>query len=180
MDFAEFLTEEEGFEAIYESALDEGLWDIAAGGARVFGGAMTVPDEAIARLMGAGTKGRMARGFGDIKGGLGRAFFGKQTPPAQAPAPVPAPTVTAADIKAVADEFARLKAAFHDARKRGDKDFARRIAARMKRVDPVSFRELEVKSREARRERDRKRWAFLSASTPQKPEDFLGRLGAEN
>ena len=180
MDFAEFLTEEEGFEAIYESALDEGLWDIAAGGARVFGGAMTVPDEAIARLMGAGTKGRMARGFGDIKGGLGRAFFGRQKPPASDPNPVPAPTVTAADIKAVADEFERLKAAFYGARKRGEKDLARRIAGRMKRVDPVSFRELEIKSREARKERDRKKWSFLNASAQQKPEEFLRRLATEN
>lgn len=168
MDFSGFLREEEEIDL-----LDEGLWDVGAGLARALGGAVNAGDELLARTVGQGSKGRLSRSFGDIGGGLHRATFGK-------PAPLPAPSAAPVDFKAVRDEFDRLKAAYGKAHRMGDMDLKRRIRARMIRVDPAAYAELVNKSMEARRETERKRWAFASsAAKPERPEGYLARLAAE-
>lgn len=93
MEFKEYLLKEEFDEQcrLFEQCdainhdwmMDESLWDIAKGGwntakglARAGAGAMTLGDEAIAKSMGQGTKGRMGRGWGNIAGGIRQAFLG--------------------------------------------------------------------------------------------------------
>lgn len=93
MEFKEYLLKEEFDEQcrLFEQCdainhdwmMDESLWDIAKGGwnaakglARAGAGAMTLGDEAIAKSMGQGTKGRMGRGWGNLAGGIRQAFLG--------------------------------------------------------------------------------------------------------
>lgn len=66
MDFREFLESQERRDESLMGLAKAG-WNTAVGGARVFDGLMTMGDEAIAKAVGAGTKGRMrgaARQFG--------------------------------------------------------------------------------------------------------------------
>jgi hypothetical protein len=176
MNFSDFFHEEEQIDLLSEALLDEGLWDIGAGLARSAAGALTVGDEALAKAVGQGTKGRMSRGASDFVGGLHRAVFGR---PQQA-APDQTQRTSAAEIEAVAKEFERLKKAYKQAESLKDRNLMRRIRARMYSVDPAAYAELVARSQEKRRELERRRWsAAASAPKPERPESFLGRLSAE-
>jgi len=61
-------------ESLWDMA--KGAWNTAAGVARAGAGAMTIGDEAIAKAMGQGTKGRMGRGWGNLAGGVRQTFVG--------------------------------------------------------------------------------------------------------
>ena len=175
MEFADFLQDEEEDNLISEALVDEGLWDVGAGLLGAAGGALTVGDEAIAKAMGQGTRGRMGGGASNVTGGLHLALFGK---PQKEPAPA---QLGAEDIQAVAREFERLKRAYKQAESMGDRNLMRQVRARMYRVDPASYTDLVNKSHAKRKEVERRRWAAASsASAPERPEDFLGRLATES
>lgn len=183
MEFSDFLLEEEELDFLSEAIVDEGLWDVAAGLGRSVGGAMGVGDELIARAMGQGKKGELRRSLGDIGGGFHRAVFGKPSakPTEQTPAPTQARTATPEEIKAVRDEFERLKVAYKQAEKMGDRDLMRRVRARMLRVDPAAYTDLMNRSIEARKRRERQRWSFLDdVPMPTKSHDYLNSLGTKD
>lgn len=93
--FSEWLKEEEF--KLWEEIYNESLWDMlkGAGGAargllRAGHGFMTVGDEALAKMVGDGTKGRMTQGWKDLGGGLRDAVVGKpKKEPTQTPATAP-------------------------------------------------------------------------------------------
>jgi len=173
MNFSEFLLEEEQLDLLSGALLDEGLWDIGAGLLQSAGGALTVGDEALAKMVGQGRKGRMSSGFGNLTGGIRRALVGRPQQPA-------APQRSAAaDIEAVAKEFERLKGAYKQAASMKDKNLMRQIRARMYRVDPAAYADLVARSQQKRKEAERKRWASVAAAPePETPEGFFGRLSA--
>lgn len=172
MDFSEFLLEEEQLDLLSEALFDEGLWDIGAGLMQSAGGALTVGDEALAKMMGQGRKGRMSRGAGNLVGGLRRALVGRPQPPTPQRNP-------ADEIEAVAKEFERLKKAYKQAESMKDRNLMRQIRGRMYRVDPAAYTELVAKSKQKRLESEKKRWASVAAApAPEDPKAFLGRLSA--
>lgn len=174
MNFSEFLREEDELDLLSEALVDEGLWDIGAGMLQSAGGALTVGDEALAKMVGQGQKGRMGRGASDFAGGIRRAVFGR---PQQQAVPQ---TSSAEEIQAVAKEFERLKKAYKQAESMKDRNLMRQIRARMYRVDPAAYAELVAKSKQKRIEAERKKWASAAAAPkPERPEAFLGRLSAE-
>ena len=70
--------------------MDESVWDMArgawntgVGAAKSVAGALTMGDEALARSMGQGTKGRFKRGWEGFKGGLKQTFVGAPKQPQQ-------------------------------------------------------------------------------------------------
>lgn len=71
MEFREFFREQE--------RMDESLWGVAKGLGNTFAGAMTMGDEALAKLMGDGTRGRFARGSGRFGRGIRQVFIGEPT-----------------------------------------------------------------------------------------------------
>lgn len=91
MEFREFFEEQE--------KMDESLLGLAKGGLGIakglgntFAGAMTMGDEALAKMMGQGTKGRFARGSGRFGRGVRQIFVGDppKTEPQQNAAEAPA------------------------------------------------------------------------------------------
>lgn len=81
--FNEWLKEKQEFELWENAILDESFLDIIKGLAntgvgafRTGSGFMTVGDEALAKLMGQGTKGRMKDGADEFKKGLRQMFIG--------------------------------------------------------------------------------------------------------
>lgn len=97
MEFKEFVEKEE-LELFHEAIqLDESLLNVAKGIAgtgmgllKAGSGAMTIGDEALAKMVGSGTKGRMTRGWKNLGGGLRDAIIGK---PSQKPQQQTAPSV---------------------------------------------------------------------------------------
>lgn len=173
MDFSDFLLEEEQLDLLSEALVDEGLWDVGAGLLQSAGGALTVGDEALAKMVGQGRKGRMSQGFGNLAGGLRRALVGR---PQQSAAPQRS---SAAEIEAVAKEFERLKGAYRKAEAMKDRNLMRQIRARMYRVDPAAYADLVARSKQKRLEAEKRRWASAaSAPKPERPEEFLGKLSA--
>lgn len=88
MEFREFFEEQE---RIDESLLGlaKGAWGITKGVANTAAGAMTMGDEAIAKIMGQGTKGRFSRGSDRFSRGVRQIFVGD--PPKKEPAEQPNP-----------------------------------------------------------------------------------------
>lgn len=82
MRFKEFVaTREMELIAVLDlDLLGEGIWDVGAGLLRSADGAATVGDEALAKLVGQGQRGRMRRGLSDFAGGLRRAVLGQKAP----------------------------------------------------------------------------------------------------
>jgi hypothetical protein len=81
-----------------------------------------------------------------------------------------------------AERFKQLKDMYRAAHKAGNFDLKRKVRAEMEKVDLAAYEKEVEKSRAARAERARKRWAsFADRVEPvERPEDFLARLSAEN
>jgi hypothetical protein len=96
MEFREFLETQE--------KMDESLWGLAKGGWNTFAGAMTMGDEAIAKFVGDGTRGRFRRGGKQFARGVRQILIGdppKEEPARQDPAPAqPAPIQPKPEAKA--------------------------------------------------------------------------------
>lgn len=96
--FNEWLKEKQEFELWENAFLDESFLDIIKGLAntgvgafRTGSGFMTVGDEALAKLMGQGTKGRMKDGADEFKKGLRQMFIGLPKEKAKALEPIKEP-----------------------------------------------------------------------------------------
>jgi hypothetical protein len=81
-----------------------------------------------------------------------------------------------------AERFEQLKGMYRKADQEGNYNLKRRIKAEMEKVDSVAYKNIVSKSRAARAERAKKRWASVAdrMGDVERPEDFLGRLSAEN
>lgn len=93
MDFRQFFEEQEKVDESLLGLAKSG-WNIAKGVANTGGGLMTVGDEALAKLVGQGTKGRMGMGARQLGRGLSQLFVGNpdeiRSAPTQPAKPQPA------------------------------------------------------------------------------------------
>lgn len=82
--------------------------------------------------------------------------------------------------KDAAERFDRLKRMYVVAHNAGNRDQKRRIRAEMERLDPKAYKKMVDDSRALKKKRNAERWSrIMTAPPPEKPEDFLRRLGAE-
>jgi hypothetical protein len=81
-----------------------------------------------------------------------------------------------------AERFEQLKDMYRDADKAGNFELKRRVRAEMEKVDPAAYKKIVARSRAARAERARKRWASIAdrVGPVERPEDYLARLSAED
>lgn len=89
MEFREFFEEQEKMDESLLGLAKSG-WGIAKGIGNTYAGAMTMGDEALAKMVGQGSKGRFGRGSGQFKRGIRQIFIGdppKTEPGQDAPPP---------------------------------------------------------------------------------------------